>query len=101
MRSPEEIKNAMRGCHSFGSCSECPYFSFQVTLSCKRQRNADALALIQQLEAERDVAVSELVGTCQVCRWEETEKCGSCHFNVEAWNAHESNWQWRGVQKEE
>lgn len=50
-----------------------------------------------QLERERDAAVSELIGTCQVCRWEETEKCASCHFNTDAWNAHESHWEWRGV----
>ena len=55
---------------------------------------------IEQLEAERDAAVSELVGTCQVCRWEETAKCASCHFCEDAWNVHESNWEWRGVQKE-
>lgn len=55
---------------------------------------------VKQLEAERDAAVSELVGTCEVCRWEETAKCASCHFCEYAWNAHESNWEWRGVQKE-
>lgn len=54
-----------------------------------------------KLQAERDAAVSELVGTCQVCRWEETEKCASCHFCEDAWNVHESNWEWRGVQKED
>lgn len=54
----------------------------------------------KELQAERDAAVGELVGTCEVCRWEETGKCASCHFNVDAWNAHESNWEWRGIQKE-
>ena len=62
---------------------------------------SDALAYIQQLEDERDAAVSELVGCCPVCRWQDTEKCDSCHFNEDAWNVHESNWEWRGVQKEE
>lgn len=59
-----------------------------------------ALQAIERLEAERDAAVSELIGTCQVCRWEDTEKCADCHFNPEAWNVHESKWEWRGVQKE-
>ena len=53
-----------------------------------------------QLEQERDAAVNELIGTCQVCRWEETEKCASCHFNSDAWNVCESNWEWRGVKEE-
>lgn len=56
---------------------------------------------VAKLQAERDAAVSELVGTCQVCRWEETAKCASCHFCEDAWNVHESNWEWRGVQKED
>ena len=64
-------------------------------------QNAELSGKIGQLEAERDAAVSELVGTCQVCRWEGTEKCDSCHFCEDAWNVHESRWQWRGVQKEE
>ena len=53
----------------------------------------------KQLERERDAAVNELIGTCQVCRWEETEKCASCHFNSDAWNVCESNWEWRGVKE--
>lgn len=52
MKKPDVIKKAMSGCHSFGSCSKCPYFSFSATLGCKRQRNSDALAYIQQLEAQ-------------------------------------------------
>lgn len=55
---------------------------------------------LEGLLEERDAAVSELVGTCQVCRWEETEKCASCHFCADAWNVHDSNWEWKGVQKE-
>lgn len=55
--------------------------------------------VVVRLSNERDAAVSEIVGTCQVCEWEDSEKCASCHFNTDAWNAYESNWQWRGVQK--
>lgn len=52
MKTPDVIKRAMEGCHTFEHCSECPYFSLSVTLGCKRRRNADALAYIQQLEAD-------------------------------------------------
>lgn len=55
---------------------------------------------LEGLLEERDAAISELVGTCQVCRWEETAKCSSCHFCEDAWNVHDSNWEWKGVQKE-
>lgn len=54
-----------------------------------------------RLERERDAAVNGLVGTCQVCLWEGTAKCATCHFNAEAWNVHESNWEWRGAPEQE
>jgi hypothetical protein len=116
MKTPDEIKKGLECCSKpphEGPCQECPYAPNNGY--CAEIKSSDALALIQQLEeqnaellkkveqlqAERDSAVSELVGTCQVCRWEETAKCASCHFCEDAWNAHESNWEWRGVQKEE
>lgn len=131
IKTPDEIKKGLK-CHGGKDvrCGECCY----KIASCRLETAQDALALIQQLEAElrdskenhqytidiaekqkeqiqkmknvvvrlsneRDAAVSELVGTCQVCLWEETEKCTSCHFNADAWNTHESNWQWRGIKK--
>lgn len=57
----------------------------------------ELLQAYSQVKRERDAAVNELVGTCQVCLWEETVKCATCHFNEEAWNVHESKWEWRGV----
>ena len=132
-RTPDETRKGLELCAlSYAKCvSKCPYAGDD----CVERLVTDALALIQQLEAdkqqlegmlthmnqlrdaaagralkmeerahqleaERDAAVSELVGTCQVCRWEETAKCASCHFCEDAWNVHESNWEWRGVQKE-
>lgn len=80
------------------------YYGIETVLQYIKQleaQNAELSGKIGQLQAERDAAVGELVGTCQVCRWEETEKCASCHFCEDAWNVHESNWEWRGVQKEE
>lgn len=127
MKAPDEIKKGLECCWKNRSdigvsvCNDCPYLGKR-TGQCKVELGLDALALIRQLEArervldegcaalasiagrlerERDAAVSELVGTCQVCRWEETAKCASCHFCEDAWNVHESNWEWRGVQKEE
>ena len=103
MKTPDEIKKGLECCvigpsAHYPKCGECPYMYESM---CSDTFLKDALAYIQRLEAERDAAVRELVGTCQVCRWEDTEKCADCHFNPEAWNAHESNWEWRGVQKEE
>ena len=126
-KTPDEIKKGMECCIT-DKCRECPYYPLYEVYGCKLARAKDALALIQQLQAdnaqqarcienmtdklnaandevaklqtERDAAVSELIGTCQVCRWEDTEKCADCHFNPEAWNVHESKWNWRGVQKE-
>ena len=51
MKTPDEIKRAMEGCHTFDRCSGCPYDSRSVTIGCKRRRNADALAYIKQLES--------------------------------------------------
>ena len=111
MKTPDETKRR------FAEAIEEPFFlagcvDHDLIDACEKAHAsmADALAYIQQLEdhigditkkverleTERDAAVSELTGTCQVCRWEETEKCASCHFNTDAWNVHESNWEWRG-----
>lgn len=112
MKTPEETKKGLALCVNTNpynyQCEECPYV--EEDDGCKSMME-DALALIQQLEEqnaelvrkteqlqrERDAAVNELVGTCQVCLWEETAKCATCHFNAEAWNVHESKWEWRGV----
>lgn len=131
MKTPDEIKKGLECCYSpvepMLRCEECPY---KGSIVCKMRLHTDALDYIQQLEAndsqvekalqdngfgsleeflqafsqvkrERDAAVNELVGTCQVCYWEGTVKCATCHFNAEAWNAHESNWEWRGVPEKE
>ncbi len=51
---------------------------------------------LEQTESERDTLLKEVVGTCHVCKNEETDKYADCHFNVYAWNTHEDHWQWRG-----
>lgn len=113
IKTPDEIKKGLEDgvpyhVHKGEAC--LGYIALAETL----HKMSDALAYIQQLEAantelltkcerlerERDAAVNELIGTCSVCRWEETKKCGSCHFNSDAWNVCESNWEWRGVKEE-
>lgn len=60
MKTPDEIKKALK-CHRDGrACHDCPYeqgrtFSVDgVTFGCSKDIVADALAYIKQLEAERD-----------------------------------------------
>ena len=59
MKTPDEIKKALK-CHRDGrACHDCPYeqgrtFSVDgVTFGCSKDIVADALAYIEQLEAER------------------------------------------------
>jgi len=103
MKTPEEIKMALKGCKAFSSCSRCPYFGPSDMLSCKQRRNADALAYIQQLERERDAAVEDMTNIvmkygepyCEYCEGNDTHNCtGRC------WSFNEG-FKWRGVQKED
>ena len=66
----------------------------------------DALAHIQQLEAERDAAVALIPRACAYCKWYGT-KHGGFHQDCKNPNGCRNvsgintGWQWRGVQKEE
>ncbi len=99
--TPDEIKKAMQGCHSFEMCSLCPYFSLSVTLGCKRRRNADALAYIQQLERERDAAVADICKTCSTCKHyyynRQDDDTADCLWFDGCKN--EDHWEWRGVKE--
>lgn len=62
-RTPEEIKRGLECCNTFNACSSCPYEHIVDTehgWGCVVIRNADTLALIQQLERERDEARNDL-----------------------------------------
>ena len=62
-RTPEEIKRGVECCNAFNACPSCPYEHIVDTehgWGCVVIRNADTLALIQQLERERDEARSDL-----------------------------------------
>ena len=117
MKSPEEIKKGLECCSNvnFVCNEECPYYkSLSEGEDCCLKKDADALALIQQLqaenaeqaerirvlEAERDAAVEALKNgdVCESCKHfgtlmdeEPCAWCGRLH----------SNFEWRGVQKEE
>lgn len=59
-RTPEEIKAALEMCSEicFGR-SDCPYYD-GVNERCQTKLTADALALIERLEAERDAALAKV-----------------------------------------
>lgn len=106
-RPPEEIKHILECCYGNKEkrlCDRCP-------MGCKVEGYSEficldfddagenALALIQQLERERDAAVKDIVRTCLKCAHREhkfladgklDDLCGTCLYN------NMCNWQWRG-----
>ena len=55
MKTPDEIKKGLECCSGVGNCfGECPYYIGNTNIECIRNKNADALAYIQQLEAENE-----------------------------------------------
>lgn len=104
-RTPEEIKKGLECCNTFNACSSCPYEHIVDTehgWGCVVIRNADTLALIQQLERERDAAVDEIFKMCSNCKHEKLGYgVGPCPPIEEYVTTDCSNWQWRGVQEVE
>lgn len=49
MKTPDEIKKAVSLCPLCGRCADCQYYA----TGCMSALNADALAYIERLEAER------------------------------------------------
>ena len=129
MKSPDEIKKALECCfYESAQCRECPYYPTTCDRELVRDareyirqleaQNAELLKKVEQFQAERDAAVADIrlaftsyVGACQTCKHvkgqvdcdnplgcghcgEEKCKCNSCDNDY-------SNWEWRGVQKEE
>ena len=97
MKSPDDIKKGLECC-SLSCLGRCPYAG---VLDCSDRVTADALALIQQLEAERDEMMEYVHGRCPMCKHYASsikeEPCASCYSA----SGHNDNWEWRGVQKEE
>lgn len=58
-RTPEEIKKGMEYCNGDQFlCERCSYNKY-LGFGCTKLRNKDALALIQQLERDKDELVNE------------------------------------------
>lgn len=110
-RTPEEIKKGLECCMDYRSCTDylegkCPYSDIE---ECVDALLADALAIIQQLEAdlaavkrERDAAVADLNNNNQCyicahadCQWDENP-CFSC-LHSDPIDNFTSNFEWRGV----
>lgn len=118
MRKAEEIKKALAApvpVHYHVGDPE-PRLT-PLTMCDLEELKADALALIQQLEAERDSAVADIrlafnsyVGTCRTCKHGENQvdciepiRCENCEnekCKCQSCDGYDSNWEWRGVQKE-
>ena len=51
MKTPEEIKNALRMCSTWEkNCEECPYKPMKKAISCSAEMKRDSLTYIEQLE---------------------------------------------------
>lgn len=119
-KKPDEIKKGLECCKEdecFGERENCPYTADPKL--CAGVMCADALALVQQLEAqnaellkkieqlqaERDAAVKDLhyavnhplsAGTCFACAHSD-----DCYSGGDCDAVENDRWEWRGVQKED
>ena len=51
MKTPEEIKNALRMCSNWETnCEECPYKNMKKAMSCSAEMKRESLTYIEQLE---------------------------------------------------
>ena len=100
MKSADEIKKGLAA-HADDCCSACTYWDDCHDYNAMREIAVDALAYIQQLEAERDAAVADIGKGCFSCKHGAKElfeePCNSCRRAGGITDL----WQWRGVQKEE
>ena len=119
MKSADEIKKGLACCTHNSGCDACPYRD--ISVGCRPARNADALALIQQIEvdnsqllnyirllqAERDAAVLDMEGwgrNCEICKYLDNSYGEDPCPTVEELDKRDGycpRWQWRGVQKED
>ena len=108
MKAPEEIKMGLECCHGVVKCEQCPYQQ-ECDLPFGDIVEADALALIQQLEAEnaqlkreRDAAVHDLTQSrfCHACKHREEKEQLNEHYDTpsQCINCHleRSQFLWRG-----
>ena len=125
MKSVDEIKKGLKE-HAEDCCSACPYWDDCNAEDAMVQLAADALALIQQLEAQNAELLEEveqleaehaaLLNDLKEADMTECEHCKHYRINdpecsCECWSCinpcpcnecyHNNLWQWRGVKKEE
>ena len=127
-KTPDDIKKGLEHCNrTFDACHKCPYDTVDEGWGCTVEKNADALALIEQLEAEnkqyhqentemyaemcmlrekvhrleaeRDAAVESMRKDPHCCfHCKHKGKWPSCNSDP---RPNGSCFEWRGVQKEE
>lgn len=103
MKSPDEIKKGLELCNAdecHGQHTDCPYHQ---DLMCIRNICADALAYIQQLEAERDALQKYITDSTWAA-------CDICKHGIDGASVLDCKhirevgvpcFEWRGVQKED
>ena len=116
----EGVKTALKICQGIKIGGQCPN-SCPLLAACQMGCGGAPrmiLDCIQYLEAERDAAVADIrfaftsyVGACQTCKHGENQvdcieplRCQNCEngkCKCQSCDSDYSNWEWRGVQKEE
>ena len=86
MKTPEEIKNALRMCSNWEkNCEECPYKPMKRAISCSAEMKRDSLTYIEQLEKRaslntlRDAIFEDAVAHGL---WDKTDGPIGCSFLV-------------------
>lgn len=92
MKTPDEIKKAVRLCILCERCTDCPYRK----TGCMAALSADALAYIKQLEGQIDRMLDYMHGDCGACKHRNVHglagtTCGDC---VMEWER--PNWEYAG-----
>ena len=102
MERPENIK---KGLECFAQdrsymlpCSECAYHG-QGLPHCRKAVHEDALALIENLIAERDAAIADIPRICACCKHYVHKKTHLCRSKTPCANISGTNtaWEWRGA----
>ncbi|MBR5786297.1 MAG: hypothetical protein IKY41_06360 [Clostridia bacterium] len=95
MKTPDEIKKSLKRCGKDRNCHKfCSYWDIE---DCTGELFKDALALIEQLERERDAAVEILRSMhCDTCIYDEHYPIPKICFDCVEY----CNWEWRGVKEE-
>lgn len=99
MKTPDEIKKGLKCCLEEHACTRCPYDDCDEGWHCVVDRNADALAYIQQLEAKipKWISVEERLPekgqTVMVCGVRNGMQVGAFRGTLSAIN--NRKWSWK------